>query len=598
MERFIKEKKTIVFLAALCILTAIIYYGMLKYPVLSNDDTDYFTKYPEIVNLTFKHVITYFTSYYVLMYQPIPVLTFAINYHFTGTSPFALHLVNLIFHLVNIPLVFILFRSLFTKPLPALIIAFLFALHPMNVEAVTWISARSSSMYTCFYLLSLIFYVKYISNKLQAYALFISFCFFILSLLCKAQAVTLPVLLFFIDYFSDRKRDKKFLIDKIPFILMSIVFISIALGNPLTQTYITKGRIQSFSAFDLVFLNGRALFFYLQKMLVPVNLSAVYVFPVKSGSWLPIEYYILTIPVIILLLIVFKFRKNKKLVLGVGIFLVSISINLPLISSRSIIYADRYAYFPYLGLYVIIALFFETLSVKYPDVNRKSVYSVLLLIFLFGLFCSFETLERNKVWENDMTLASDIIRKNPPVPFLAKIFRKRGDYSARHQAPEEAIKDYSSAIDLDPGDVDSYIYRAYAYIKIGKQEEALPDFNKAIGFRPTVAVLYANRAMIELNTGDLSRAWNDCNQCLSLDSSNAEVYNYRAIIRFRSGDLEGAQKDLRSAIRYNRNYAEAYKNLGMISFQLKNTLEAYRLWQIAARLGDQQAAQLLKEFKM
>ena len=94
--------------------------------------------------------------------------------------------------------------------------------------------------------------------------------------------------------------------------------------------------------------------------------------------------------------------------------------------------------------------------------------------------------------------------------------------------------------------------------------------------------------------GDYTGAWSDCNKCLALDSTIAEVYNVRVIIKSRSGDLQGARQELRSAIRYNDHYAEAYKNLGIISFQLNNPNEAYRLWEIAARLGDRQAAQLLK----
>ncbi len=591
----ISKKKSLLFLVILCILTTIIYTGMLKYPILSNDDVDYFTKYPEILNLTFKSVGQYFSSYYVMMYQPLPVLTFALNYHFTGTSPFALHLVNLLFHLANIILVFILFNSLLKKSTPALLISFLFAIHPMNVEAVTWISARSSGMYTFFYLLSLIFYVKYITGKLQIHILFLSFFFFILSLFCKVQAVTLPLILPLIDYFSDRKKTKLLLFEKIPFFIMSILFIIIAFTNSQTLTYITHEKLQPFTIFDLIFLTGRTLFFYLQKFLVPINLSAVYVFPVKSAFWLPFEYYLYTTLVIILCFVVYKFRRNKEFVLGVGIFLLTISINLPLISSRSIIFADRYAYFPYLGLLLIFAMSYQSFVYKYINTNRMYIYCLTIFILIYGVFLSFGTWERNKKWENDLTLATDIIQKNPSVPFIAKIYRKRGDYFAKHQMIQESIIDYSKAIELDPEDIDSYIYRAYSYIKLNKPGEALPDLNKGIANKPNTSVLYANRAMIKLNIGDLSGAWSDCNKCLSLDSTNAEVYNFRAIIKFQSGDLLGAQQELRSAIRFNNHYAEAYKNLGTISFQLDNLSEAYRFWEIAAGLGDRQAAQFLKK---
>jgi protein O-mannosyl-transferase len=579
----------------LCVFTTIIYSGMLKYPILSNDDIDFFTKYPEILNLSWHSIRQYFLSYHLTLYQPITDLSFALNYHFTGISPIPLHLVNLIFHLINIILVFLLFNNLLKKPAIALLISFLFAVHPMNVEAVTWVSARNNTMYACFYLLSLIFYVKYITGKLPFHILFISFFFFILSLFCKVQAVTLPLLLLLIDYFSDRKKTKQLLFEKLPFIVLSLVFIIIAFRNTETLTFFTHSKLKSFSGFDLIFLNGRALFFYLQKFLVPVDLSAVYVFPVKTTSWLPIEYYIYTLLVIILCLFVFRFRRNKELVLGAGIFLFAISINLPLISLRSGIFADRYAYFPYLGLLLILAGFYQSFVEKYLNTNRKYIYGLTIFILIYGLFLSYETWERNKKWENDMTLATDIIQKNPSVPFIAKVYRKRGNYFAKHQMIQESVIDYSKAIELDPDDIDSHIYRAYSYLKLNKLREALPDLNKGIENNPNSSVLYANRALVKLNIGDKQGAWSDCNRCLSLDSTNAEAYNFRAILKFQSEDLLGAQQELRTAIRFNNQYAEAYKNLGIVLFQLNNLGQACNYWGIAARLGDRQAAQFLKK---
>jgi len=398
-----------------------------------------------------------------------------------------------------------------------------------------------------------------------------------------------------LDYFSDRKKIKLLLLEKIPFFIMSLVFTIIAFSNSETLNFVTKGKIHSFTFFDLIFLNGRALFFYLQHVLVPVNLSAVYVFPVKGTFWLPFEYYFYTILVILLFIVVYKFRRKKELVLGAGLFLLAISVNLPLISSRSIIFADRYAYFPFLGLFCTIAAFYQSCIEKYTGTNRKYINLLTIVILLFGLVLSFGTWKRNKVWADDRTLATDIIQKNPSVPFIAKIYRKRGDYFSKHQMLQESIYDYSKAIELDPADIDSYIYRAYSYLKLNKQNEALPDLNKGIEFKPQASVLYANRAMIELNIGDMAGCWADCNRCLSLDSSNAEVYNYRAIIKFRSGDLPGAQRELKSAIRYNNHYAEAYKNLGTISFQLNDLNKAYQYWEMAAALGDRQAAEFLKK---
>ncbi|MBL0341740.1 MAG: glycosyltransferase family 39 protein [Bacteroidetes bacterium] len=99
------------------------------------------------------------------MYQPLPVTTFALNFHFSGLDPFPLHLINLMFHLLNIVLVYKWVQLLTANHSISLVVALLFAIHPMNVEAVTWISARSSSMYTAFYLSALIFYTTYLKTN-------------------------------------------------------------------------------------------------------------------------------------------------------------------------------------------------------------------------------------------------------------------------------------------------------------------------------------------------------------------------------------------------------------------------------------------------
>jgi tetratricopeptide (TPR) repeat protein len=396
-----------------------------------------------------------------------------------------------------------------------------------------------------------------------------------------------------IDYYLGRRRNKKLFLEKVPFIVLSIVFTLIAFSNSETHTYFTHSKLQSFNFIDIIFLNGRALFFYLQKLLIPVNLSAVYVFPVKSNFLLPIDYYIYSFFILIFFSILIKFRKNKNIILGAGLFLLTISINLPLISLRSVIFADRYAYFPFLGLFLIIGTSYQTFVEKYYDNYKKYIYAVFLLIVILGLILSVETWNVNKKWENDLTLTTDIINKNPEVPLIAKMYRKRGNYYFDHQMIVEAIKDYSKAIEINPYDIDSYVHRAFSYLKLNKLEEALPDLNKSIENKPTVSILYADRALVRLNIGDKIGAMSDCNMCLSLDSTKVEIYNCRAILRIQSGDLTGAETDLRTAIKYNRYYAEAYRNLGIVFFKMQDIEKASYYWEIASKLGDSDAKEFL-----
>ena len=128
------------FLAAILVLVFCIYSNSLRNGILTFDDNEYFTKYPEVLHLSWKSICTYFTHYYVIMYQPLPVLSFALHYYFSAFNTFPIHLVNLLFHLANVLLVYRFIKLLTRNQTTAILIALLFGIHPMNVEAISWIS--------------------------------------------------------------------------------------------------------------------------------------------------------------------------------------------------------------------------------------------------------------------------------------------------------------------------------------------------------------------------------------------------------------------------------------------------------------------------
>src|SRR4030095_7656633 len=162
----------------------------------------------------------------------------------------------------------------------------------MNVEAVTWISARSSSMYTFFYLCALIFYLQYVKNK-QLKQLLLVGLFFIASLFSKAQAVTLPVVMLLLDYYFSRNfRDKKVWLEKLPFFALSIIFGLIALADTSTMHNMTNGMIFSYSPLNMICLAAYSFVFYIIKLILPFNLCSVYVYPPVSDGMLPLTYYI------------------------------------------------------------------------------------------------------------------------------------------------------------------------------------------------------------------------------------------------------------------------------------------------------------------
>jgi tetratricopeptide (TPR) repeat protein len=590
------------FVSPLLILSAIVLYVLVLYSnslhnsILTFDDNEYFNDYPEVRNLSWQSIIKYFSGYYVIMYQPLPVLSFALNYHFTGTDVFYLHLTNLLLHCGCIVLVFHLVKNLTSNNTAALLVAFLFGIHPMNVEAVSWISARSSSMYTLFYLLSLIQYLKYLKGNQTKYVLYTAL-FFILSLFSKAQAVTLPVVLLLLDFYHNRKLlSSKVITQKIPFLILSLVFGYITIANAGTMRNLTAGMLINYSVTDYPFLIAYSFAFYILKFLLPFNLCAVYVFPPKINGLLPWEYYASAVLFAAVLYALFRFRKNKILLLCAGLFFITISINIQIIPSRLFIVTDRYAYFPYLGLLLLPVFLFLNLKANNAHLYKKYAAAFYGILIFMSLIFSYSVYSRNIIWNNDVVFLTDIIEKNPTVPYLYRAYGNRGMALKRTNKPNEAIADFTEAIKIDSSDGRSFFNRALTYASLNKNLEALTDFNEAEKRDSNQVLIYSNRAQVKFLLNDTTGSEEDCFKTLQLDSLNIDAYNTLANISFGRKDYNTSEIYLNKTISINPQFSIGYKNRGTLYLLQNKKAEACSDLLTASNLNNQEAKNLFSQY--
>lgn len=567
-------------------ITGMVYSGCLNNAILNFDDLEYYNMYPEVINLSFASVKKIFTSYYLIMYQPLPVLTFAINYATTGIDPVPIHLVNVVMHLINIWLVFKFICELTDKKNIALIVAFLFALHPMNVEAVSWMSARSSSMYVLFYLLALRSYVRYHKTNFQTKHLIIAALYFIVSLFSKAQAVTLPVLLFAIDYYYSRKLNARLILEKIPFFTLSIIFGLITVMDSDTQGNLKDGMLISYNAIDLFFMVCYSFAFYFVKLILPANLCGIYVYPPKTGGSLPWEYYASPLLLLGILFLLYRFRKNRTVIFGAALFFITISINIQLIPSRLFITTDRYAYFPYVGLFFIIGYIYNQLQ-ENEALAKKYLQPFGIVLVAAGLVYCYAIWERNKTWNNDYDFLTDIIEKNEPVPYISRAYGNRGNYFLNNGMINEALADFTSALKVKPDDGQSYYNRAITYVKVSRWQEALADLDSSIKYNPKFGLSYSNMAFIRYNLKDYNGALEAANKCITINPQLPEVYNIRAAVYFSVNNLPAAEKDLNKALSLKKDFSDAYKNRGILYMNTNRKAQACSDFQNAKLYGDQ-----------
>jgi tetratricopeptide (TPR) repeat protein len=393
------------------------------------------------------------------------------------------------------------------------------------------------------------------------------------SILSKAMAVSLPVLLILTDYFKGRKINLKTLSEKLPFFLIAIAFGIVAL---LAQKSEGATNVIVFTFPQRILFACYGFISYLYKLLLPLNLSAFYPYPVKSGENIPLQYYFYLILFVGLVISVFySLRYTKKIFFGICFFALTVFLVLQLLPVGGAVIADRYSYIPSIGIFYLAGEGFYLLW------GRKQKLIAIILLFGFSVFFSVKTYARCGVWKNDMTLWNDVISQyqTSPLPY-----NNRGYFFLNEGRNKEAINDFNKAIELDPDNAPTYNLRGMVFIHETRNEEAINNFNKAIELDPDYADAYVNRGWAFMSEGKNKEAINDFNKAIELDPDYAVAYNGRGIYFTNQERNDEAINDLNKAIELKPGYAEAYFDRGNVSMLEKRYEEAISFYTKAIAL--------------
>jgi len=479
-----------VLLAAVLILTLIVFSNSFKNNFIVNwDDDGYILNNPTIQHFDKGSIHEIFTSFHMGNYHPLTTLTYALEYKFFKLDPLPYHWLNLTFHLFNVLLVFLFIKRLSNKNLASVITAVLFAVHPMHVESVAWISELKDVLYTFFFLLSLLFYMHF-SQKKKPTLYIISLLLFVLSLLSKSAAVVLPVVLFLIDYFQSHKQNLKSVLLKVPFFILALIFGVIALKSQDAQT---QHLTPTYSVINSFFVASYALGFYIFKFFIPLQLSAFYPHPVMTTNVLPLIYYLSPLIIAGFIYLAYRVVKDKKLIVFGFLFLiVTIALVLQFFPVGGAVVAERYTYVPYIGLAFMLTVYAEKifLSQKNKQYLVSVVFSVIIIAF------SILSFNRNTVWANGLTLFDDVIEKQPDAFYAYHsrgiVYYYLGNYNA-------SLKDYNKAIELNKSYGLTYYNKGLTLMMLKQYEEANQSFSRTIELIPTHDQAYNDRAIARYN---------------------------------------------------------------------------------------------------
>jgi tetratricopeptide (TPR) repeat protein len=595
----LSRKTQYLLIFSILILSVIVYAGCLKNGFVNWDDGKNVFENPDIRNAGWLNIKKIFSSFYLGMYQPLTTLSFLVDYKISALNPFQFHFTNLVFHLLNIWLVFILISKLTKNAIAALITALFFAIHPLHAESVCWVSERKDVLYAFFYLASLITWIHFLKSNRKTKFYFLSLFLFLLSLFSKSAAVTLPVLMILTDYYMGIKPGFRQHINKIPFFILAIIFGIVSI---ISQQVTDPGSVSSinYSLLNRFFFGMYALGFYIVNTLMPLKLSALHPFPAKIIT-LPALYYLASVFIAILIVLYFwlyrtqkvKREIKKELHFGIWFFLITLSLIIFIPVGQAVV-AERYTYLSYIGPFFILGWFFSNLTLgKYflKPLVKKGLW--LLFVTLIFLFCII-TNRRTAVWKDSMTLLTDIVSKYPNDAAVA--YNNRSNELKPMGKYQEAMQDLNKAIAISPSYADAYSNRGLMNKDIGNFQQAVADLSKAISLNPKLYEAYYNRGLVYNAVSQFNSAVEDFNTCIKMNPAMEMAYNDRGISRAQMGDPYSAIADFTSAIQQNPMNPTPYFNRGFTLLNLQDQSGACSDFLKASQLGSEKAGQFLMNY--
>jgi len=516
------------------------------------DDQNFILNNPLVDDVSLNHVSTIFsTPESNGGYTPMVLLSWSIDHSINGYNATVFHGTNVLIHLVNVWLVFAFIFLLTGRLNLTVIVTLLFGLHPTCIEAVGWITSRKDLLYGMFYLAGLVVYLKYlVSEKSNAKKLYmLCLLFFLGSLFSKGMAVTFPVSLLLLDYFKGRKRLVKLVVEKLPFFALSLAFGLIAIAG---QQKAGAADIQSVSFVESFFVGCYGLVVYIVKAIAPFQLSAYHPYPYGVGEDLPWYIYASVIPVLVIIIgSILVIRKNRTVGFGILFFLCSIVLMLQILPVGLAIFAERFTYIAYIGLFFLIAIGLVRIIEKFK--KKQVVIYLVFGVFVGGL--GLTSFKRSSVWENGKSLWTDVIDKYPDDFFG---YCSRAEYYTSIGNISLSIKGYDEGLKRNRYNYKAYNNRGLMRLRAGQSDSAMADFNRAISLKKDFVNPVINVGLVLMNLNRDQEAIDIFNQGSMIDSLNPLLYFNRGLLYSRNNNLKAALADLDLAITLDNQRVDFY----------------------------------------
>ncbi|UCE56532.1 MAG: tetratricopeptide repeat protein, partial [Desulfobacterales bacterium] len=515
--------------------------------------------------------------------RPLGNISFALNYYFHQYELAGYHIVNIIIHIVNgILLWLFLKKTLDLKSVGskfkhaqfiALLSALLWLVNPVQTQSVTYMVQRLNSMATMFFLLSFLFYLygRLTTKKELRWAWFLGAAFgWLLALGCKQNTAMLPFFIFLYEWYFFQGLSKNWLKRSLKYIavililfgLVAFIYLGLEPWEKIkTPRDFSEGQ---FTMGQRLLTQTRVVIHYLGLIFYPhpSRLNLDYDFPLSYSLMSPFTT-LLSLTAILGLIILGVYLAKKDRLISFCIFwffgnLVIESSIIPL----ALIFEHR-LYLPSMPLLLIPV----TLGYRYIKLNWLRAALLCIVVIIFSVW----TYQRNRVWENDLSLWTDVVSKSPN---KARPKINLGLALVKRDRLDEAIHHYLKSLHIDPNYYEAHINLGVALAKQSKTNEAIDHYRRALEIKPNSLEANNDLGNALLQEGKTDEAIEHYRKALQLDPNNNKVHNNLALALASQDKTNEALIHYRIALQINPNFAEAHNNLGRELLRQGKTDEA------------------------
>ena len=618
----IKSIKLMVVAALLIVLTLIIYWQVKNYDFVNYDDDKYITENQYVkTGLTLDNVKWSFTSTYAGNWHPMTWISLMTDAQLFGLNAGYYHLSNLFLHILNtLLLLFILYKMTGALWRSAMVAA-LFALHPLHVESVAWVTERKDVLSTLFMLLTFWAYSNYIQKPdYKRYSLII--IAFALGLMSKPMLVTLPFVLLLLDYWplhrfssetgsnidivSSTKKARSLIYEKIPLFLLA--------GLSIISTIVAqKAEIELMQSIPMLLRLENALVAYsgyIFKMIWPVSLGILYPHSANIPLW-----HIL-VSVILLASIsgtaIYTIKKRPYIAVGWFWYLGTMVPVIGIVQVGVQSMADRYTYISLIGLFIILVWFLSDVLEEIPYKKYiAATISVIIVLLLMSLSWS-----QLKYWKNSYELFThtlEVTENNYTIHCnLAVLLAGQGDNKmaefhymealkikpddkdtnmnfgnmlVRQGRLDEAIERYISAIKSNPFFAEAYNNLGIAYVQRGDRQKAIEQFSNAVKINPDYLVAQDNlkMAMLQNQVKESSLPKQAVNTGAKITTFSGWMMAGTSLMK--NGNLDGAIRHFQEALKIEPGNLNAHVSIGLALGYKRNFDEAISHFRTAIKIN-------------